>query len=369
MTEINRRTMLASAITAGAAATMGSLASSPAKAAMPLQGKQAPGWYRYKVGSYEVTVVTDGAATFPLPDHFVANASKEQVSAELAKHHVDPTKVTVPFTPIIINNGSKLILIDTGWGEPAGSKPGATNGMMMANMRAAGIDPKAIDTVIISHFHGDHINGLLNAENKLAFPNAEVMVPSVEWKYWMDDGELSRAPAGRMQGLFKNNRRVFDALGRNTDAARALAMAAIDAHRLYVGEARHPIEVRADEAHLVPWLSRRVGTKLKAPNLQSEGLRLLGGRLLSRPNGAAALLMYQSAGGERITLTTTRSSYQGDETSFQWRSKNGVGAIAWLENGLAFVVAGPAERDRLDRIARRVCDAYEVAENSAAKKQ
>lgn len=158
-------------------------------------------------------------------------------------------------------------------------------------------------------------------------------------------------------------------LGRNTDAARALAMAAIDAHRLYVGEARHPIEVRADEAHLVPWLSRRVGTKLKAPNLQSEGLRLLGGRLLSRPNGAAALLMYQSAGGERITLTTTRSNYQGDETSFQWRSKNGVGAIAWLENGLAFVVAGPAERDRLDRIARRVCDAYEVAENSAAKKQ
>lgn len=214
MTELNRRIVLAGAASAGAAVAFSPLASGPAAASMPLQGRQAPGWYRYKVGNYEVTVVTDGANTFPLPDHFVVNASKQEVSAELAKHHVDPTKVTVPFTPIIINTGSKLVLIDTGFGEPAGSKPGATHGFMMSNMRAAGIDPKNIDTVIISHFHGDHVNGLLNANNKLAFPNAEVIVPSVEWKYWMDDGEMSRAPAGRMQGLFKNNRRVFDALGR-----------------------------------------------------------------------------------------------------------------------------------------------------------
>lgn len=213
MTDLTRRSVLAGA-TIGAAAAITSLRANPAAAAMPLQGKQAPGWYRYKVGNYEVTAVTDGANTFPLPDHFVVNATKEQVSAELAKHHMDPTKVTVPFTPIIVNTGAKLILIDTGYGEAAGAKPGATTGMVLANMRAAGIDPKAIDVVLISHFHADHVNGLLNTDNKLAFPNAEVMVPSVEWKYWMDDGEMSRAPAGRMQGLFKNNRRVFDALGR-----------------------------------------------------------------------------------------------------------------------------------------------------------
>ena len=63
-------------------------------------------------------------------------------------------------------------------------------------MAAAGIDPKAVDMVVISHFHGDHINGLLNADNTLAFPNAEVMVPAAEWKYFMDDGEMSRAPDG-----------------------------------------------------------------------------------------------------------------------------------------------------------------------------
>ena len=62
-------------------------------------------------------------------------------------------------------------------------------------MAAAGFDPKAVDMVVISHFHGDHINGLLNAEDTLAFPNAEVLVPSVEWKYFMDDGEMAKRPA------------------------------------------------------------------------------------------------------------------------------------------------------------------------------
>ena len=76
-------------------------------------------------------------------------------------------------------------------------------------MAAAGIDPTAIDAVIISHYHGDHVNGLLKADNSLAFPNAEILVPAREHAFWMDDGEMSRAPKGRMEGLFKNNRRVF----------------------------------------------------------------------------------------------------------------------------------------------------------------
>jgi glyoxylase-like metal-dependent hydrolase (beta-lactamase superfamily II) len=213
MTELNRRIVLTAAA-AGAAAALSPAGMQPARAAMPLQGKQNPGWYRYKVGDYEVTVVTDGAATFPLPDKFVVNASKDDVSAQLEKQHLDPAKLTVPFTPIVINTGSKLVLLDTGYGEAAATKPGATTGQVTANMKASGIDPKDIDIVLISHFHGDHVNGLLNADNKLAYTNAEVMVPSVEWKYWMDDGEMSRAPEGRMQGLFKSNRAIFDAIGR-----------------------------------------------------------------------------------------------------------------------------------------------------------
>ena len=86
-----------------------------------------------------------------------------------------------------------------------------TNGQFQTNLIASGIPLEAVDTVVISHFHGDHINGLLTADGKLAFPNAEVLVPAVEWKFFMDDGEMSRAPEGRMQGVFKNARRVLEA--------------------------------------------------------------------------------------------------------------------------------------------------------------
>ena len=151
--------------------------------------------------------------------------------------------------------------------------------------------------------------------------------------------------------------------GRDGEIARALADAAIEAHRIYVVEVRHPIEVRADEAHLVPWLSRRVGHLLKAPDLAPEGLKLLGGRLISGPHGiATAFFMYEGGTGERVTLTTARTMREG-ETAFQWRAAGDIGAVAWIEGGLAFVVAGPAERARLNCVARRVFDAYELASN------
>jgi glyoxylase-like metal-dependent hydrolase (beta-lactamase superfamily II) len=216
MTELNRRTVLAGAIAAGTAATLSlSTAIESAKASTPLQGKQAPGWYRYKVGEIEVTVVTDGARTFPLTDSYVTNVKKEEVGAMLAANFLNPAEITTSYTPIVVNTGSKLVLIDTGNGPAAAAQPNSTYGQLPSNLAAAGIDPGAIDIVVISHFHGDHVNGLLTADNKLAFPNAEVKVPAVEWKYWTDDGEMSRAPEGRMTGLFKNNRRVFDALNRN----------------------------------------------------------------------------------------------------------------------------------------------------------
>lgn len=144
----------------------------------------------------------------------------------------------------------------------------------------------------------------------------------------------------------------------NLQVARALADAAIEAHRLYIAEVRHPIEVRADEAHLLPWLSRRVGSPVRAPDLADEGLKLLGGRLLPGARSPTALIMYEGAGGERVTIASTRAPNE-DQTAFKWRQAGEIGALAWFESGLAFVVAGPAERERLDRVARRVYAAYE----------
>jgi glyoxylase-like metal-dependent hydrolase (beta-lactamase superfamily II) len=211
MAELSRRTLLAGT----AAATLGAAAgASPASAATPAAGKQAPGIYRYKVGSLEVTVATDGARTFPLSDSFVLNAKKDEVNQALDAAYMPRDKMTIHFAPIVVNTGSKLVVIDTGNGEKSFAETKGETGHFLANLRAAGIDPQTVDTVVISHFHGDHVNGLLTADNKPAFPKAEVMVPATEWKFWMDDGEMSRAPQGRMADLFKNNRRVFDALGR-----------------------------------------------------------------------------------------------------------------------------------------------------------
>jgi glyoxylase-like metal-dependent hydrolase (beta-lactamase superfamily II) len=211
MTEISRRNVLVGAAAVG---LVPSQTPTIAHAAAPTADQQAPGVYRYKVGSIGVTVVTDGARTFPLSDTFVTNVKKDEVNKALEAAYMPKDQMTIHFAPIVLNTGGKLVLIDTGNGpgELVASK-GAV-GQLPANLAAAGIDVKAIDTVIISHFHNDHVNGLLTAENKLAFPNAEVLVPATEWKFWTDDGEMSRAPAGRMADLFKNNRRVFDALGR-----------------------------------------------------------------------------------------------------------------------------------------------------------
>ena len=205
MIDLTRRAMLA-----GAAATAAApLALNSARAAAPAAGAQAPGFYRYKVGSIEITVVTDGVNRLPVTDEFVLNAKKEEVNAALAEAFMEPGVFVGPYNPIVMNTGSKLVVVDTGTGEKAYQASKGRSGQFLTNLAAAGIDAKAVDTVIISHYHGDHINGLLRADGSLAFPNAEILVPAPEHAYWMDDGEMSRSPTKRIADNHKNVRRVM----------------------------------------------------------------------------------------------------------------------------------------------------------------
>jgi anti-sigma factor RsiW len=143
----------------------------------------------------------------------------------------------------------------------------------------------------------------------------------------------------------------------------AFASDALSAHRLYIAEVRHPIEVKAGETHLVPWLSKRVGTALRAPDLGRFGLKLLGGRLLPGPNGPAALFMYEGANGERFTLYG--SPQKQPQTSFRYTVIDKFAAIHWIESETGFVMSGPADRDRLGKIAQ---SAYEQMEAGGSRR-
>jgi glyoxylase-like metal-dependent hydrolase (beta-lactamase superfamily II) len=148
-----------------------------------------------------------------------------------------PDRMTIHFDPVLIETGSRRILIDTGNGPEAAGEPGSTCGRLPESLSAAGIDPASIDSVVISHFHRDHVNGLLTADAAPAFAHAAVAVPAPEWAYWMDEGEMSRAPAGRIRDLFENSRRVFAALpdrvaqyGRGEEIAPGLGAVATPGH-------------------------------------------------------------------------------------------------------------------------------------------
>jgi len=170
--------------------------------------------HRYKVGDIEVTVLSDGFRMVPVNSNYLTNASPEDLAKALAAAGEPTDKMKNTYSPIVLKTGSKTVLFDTGNGEAASNESKGERGTLNANLKAAGIDRNAINVVVISHFHADHVNGLLMPDNAPAFPNAEIKVPEVEWTFWMDDGEMSRASKGRMTELFQNNRRVFDTLKR-----------------------------------------------------------------------------------------------------------------------------------------------------------
>jgi anti-sigma factor RsiW len=134
---------------------------------------------------------------------------------------------------------------------------------------------------------------------------------------------------------------------------------ALEAHKLYVVEVRHPVEVPGEErAHLVQWLSKRLGHQLRAPVFDPIGLKLVGGRLLPGPTGAAAFFMYESPTGERFTLYCARTD--DPETAMRYTAADRNAAFYWVDRNAAYVVSGPAERERLHQIAQAAYDQIEL---------
>jgi anti-sigma factor RsiW len=130
---------------------------------------------------------------------------------------------------------------------------------------------------------------------------------------------------------------------------------ALEAYRLYAVEVRHPVEVPGDQRpHLVEWLSKRLGSQLRAPELDKIGLKLVGGRLLPGPTGATAFFMYEGPSGERFTLYMGHTSDR--ETAMRYTAGEQNAAYYWVDGNLAYVLSGPAEPNKLREIAQTAYD-------------
>lgn len=240
MFEISRRDLILGA--AGAYAAFG-LCRPVAfiGAAQAQQIPAAPGFKKYKVGEIEVISLYDGVWEKPHDENFIKGANVEQTKGELKAGGLTDAHVPIPFTILAVRTGGRLVLIDSGTG--GGQAGGAKAGLLAQSMAAAGLDAKDVKTIIISHFHGDHIFGLMAKEtNAEMFPEAEIIVPAAELKWWTQPVESIPQPrrglAQRVQATLPSWKNVRQVEG---EAEVAPGIRAIPAHGHTQGHTAHVI--------------------------------------------------------------------------------------------------------------------------------
>lgn len=227
MNNVSRRTFLARTTLAAAtaygvsrsaaaekavAATTASVASATSH---PMAQNTAPAVYRHAVGEIELLSVTDGSVTFPRRDDFVSNIPPATVARALHEAFFPTDAITLTFTPAVVKTQGQLVVIDTGLGEAAFRQSRGVGGQFHTNLAAAGHSAAAVDKVLITHFHADHIGGLVTADGKPAFPNAEIWVSDAEYGFWMDSAQMARATSEGMKANFERARRIFGILGNS----------------------------------------------------------------------------------------------------------------------------------------------------------
>lgn len=158
--------------------------------------------------------------------------------------------------------------------------------------------------------------------------------------------------------------------GRTRPAAEPAALAVSEdasaAYRTFVVEVAHPVEVgAANEAHLLQWLSKRLGRPLAAPDLAAFGYRLMGGRLLPGSGAAAAQLMYDDASGRRLTVYVQAAA--GRQTAFRFAQEGDASTFAWIDGGYGFAVTGAASRDELLPVAEAVYRRLDAGDGQPTK--
>lgn len=188
---IQRRALL------GAAGLAVSALGQRARASAPMRRDVPPAWYRFRLGDWEATVVSDGRLPLGQPVPAFPASPPDEIVGLLRDSFLPPDAATLEQNVLVLNTGRQLILFDTGMGDSMGDASkmfGPTTGQMLRNLRAAGIEPSQIDLVVLSHAHCDHCWALVDANGERVFPNAQVVLSEADLRFWTDDGN-KRGPA------------------------------------------------------------------------------------------------------------------------------------------------------------------------------
>jgi glyoxylase-like metal-dependent hydrolase (beta-lactamase superfamily II) len=192
MTDLSRRSLMAGASLAAAVGVSSRLIIDPAFAQIT-PGPAKP-FHAYKVGLFECTTIYDGIWEKPHDPAFIRNASIDEVKAAMKAAGLTDEFVSIPFMPLIVNTGRDLILFDSG----TGGQVQPTAGNLQENMKATGIDPARVTKVMISHFHPDHLFGIMAKDtNAQIYPEAEIIVSAAEYRFWTDPAVIEKLPEAR----------------------------------------------------------------------------------------------------------------------------------------------------------------------------
>jgi glyoxylase-like metal-dependent hydrolase (beta-lactamase superfamily II) len=189
------------------------------------------GSFRFGLGEFECVSVSDGALNYP-PESLFSDAPLERVEEALRHLDLPTSQVMTPYTCLYIDTGEHRVLVDTGAGDlgahaaqvfPGLDHSTSVTGLLPENMRAAGLEPSEIDTVIITHAHPDHVGGTLEETGGLVFPNANYFISGEEWEFWTSDAAATKAPPFMVDAARRNLEPLKDRLTLVEDASEVVS--------------------------------------------------------------------------------------------------------------------------------------------------
>ena len=218
MLMLDRRTLLRAGSAAVGAAALAPTPAAPAHASQAGERPQ-PSFYRFKLGTIEITVVSDGTLAFPAETLWGDRAEDARSLLTSTFQPAGPVKLQI--NTILVNTGGKLVLIDAGCGV---DKFQNTNGRLLGHLASAGYAPGDIDMILFTHFHFDHLWGISDSKNaSLLFPSAEFVASEAEVAFWSDPGLPGKVSAKQQPLVTQTNLKLASPRLRQIKAGAEVA--------------------------------------------------------------------------------------------------------------------------------------------------